>query len=94
MRTQEKEQFDARWKQYEEVIIGQQQSQEALTSNLSTLQKVYEEEMIKVTTVVAAKDEDFQRTLRVHEEFNDKKLEEYSEKMELLMNEFMKNKEA
>ena len=25
MQTQEKEKFDARWKQYEEVIIGQQQ---------------------------------------------------------------------
>ena len=75
MQIQAKEQFDARWKQYEEVIIGQQQSQAALTSNLATLQKVYEEEMIKVNATVVAKEEDFQRTLIANEELNAKKFE-------------------
>ena len=50
--------------------------------------------MIKVTTIVATKEEDCRRILTVNEEFYDKKLEEYSEKMEFLLNEFMKNKEA
>ena len=34
------------------------------------------------------------QALRVHEEFHDKKLEDYSERMELLVNQFMKKKEA
>ena len=59
MRTQEKEQFDAKWKYYEEVIIGKQQSQAVLTSNLATLQKVCEEELIKVVAPATAKEEDF-----------------------------------
>ena len=94
MRAQAKKQFDARWKQYEEVIIGQQQSQATLTRNLTTLQKIYEEEKIKVIAAVAAKEEDCQRILTVNEEFHNKKLEEYNEKMEFLLNEFIKNKEA
>ena len=48
----------------------------------------------KIFATVATKEEDCQRTLRVHEERHDKKLQEYSEKMELLLNEFMKNKDT
>ena len=76
MRTQAKEQFDARWKQYEEVIIRQQQSQAILISNLTTLQKAYEEEMKKTSAAVTAKEEEFQKTLRAHEEFHDKELQD------------------
>ena len=94
MRTQEKEKFDAKWKQYEEVIVGQQQSQEVLTSNLATLQKVCEEELIKVAATTAAKEEDFQRTLAAHDKFHDKELQEYKAIIEFLIRKGMDDKEA
>ena len=57
--------------------------------------------MKKISATVAVKEEYFQRTLTSNEEFHAKQLEaqklqleEYSEKMKLLLNEFMKNKEA
>ena len=58
------------------------------------MQKAYEEEINFFFAIVAAKEEDCQRTLRVHEEHHDKKLQEYSEKMELLLNELIKNKDT
>ena len=63
MRTQANEQFDARWRQYEEIIARQQKGQATLTSSLETLNKAYKKDFIKVSVAMAKKEEEFQKIL-------------------------------